>query len=600
MTSEAPMISVIIVTYKSEDYILFCLDSIYKSEPLHTEVIIVDNNSDDSTVPLIGEHYPKVKIIKNQENLGFAKGCNIGARHASGDIIYFLNPDCIVSESAISKMAAQAILPDVGIVGPLLIDGKGQTLLESAREIPSDASALIKILKLPLEKRYPYYRTIELENAIDAPVLCGASMCVKTALFNEVGGFDEDFFMYGEDIDLSVRVLGLGYRNICESAAKVIHFKGESSNKLDLGYHDHFYKALEIYKSKHGDTSSTSKEVGVSLLSSGLTWRGYLWEHGSRLISVIGDSMIIIVCLFLVQFLWSWVKSGSFLYYGRAKYLLIYIILTSLWILCLALAGTYLDDRQRKSTFLGACLGSVAVILLYAFLPESFRFSRMITLISSVLIPFFFLLRYRKADIRQTYLCTSSRELSQKTSDLYMPIGVEELKGLNQYNQVLWDIRSYGYEQIIEVMQLQPLSHRFLDPIRNAIWYSDDPAKSGDRGSIQSYYQIGRPTSRLHRRLWDLIVAVLLIPFIFFLPLYWRGRTFYKLRGLFLGKYTIVGYSDRYADLPPLPTPLIDMLDGKGVISDNTKVREYALKYTVSDDIFITITSIPRLFRSIL
>ena len=142
--------SIIIVTYNVEGFITFCIDSLLRQEDAgQLEIIVVDNASLDSSVSIIKDRYPDIRVIANDENLGFSKACNQGAELATGDTLVFLNPDCIVEESAISKLVEKAKDPDVGIVGPLLIDGGGCVLPESARELPTTMSGLNKILGLP-------------------------------------------------------------------------------------------------------------------------------------------------------------------------------------------------------------------------------------------------------------------------------------------------------------------------------------------------------------------------------------------------------------------------------------------------------------------
>jgi len=354
------LVSVVVVTYHSASYISYCLESLFRSEKVDLEIIVVDNFSTDETVKIVNDRWPNVQVISNNSNFGFAKACNIGARQASGGFLVFLNPDCIIGEETIATLAAKASESNVGLVGPLLLDGSGRLLPESARTVPTSAAALTKVLKLPFSHVAPYYATIEKDEAFVAPVLCGACLCVEKARYNTIGGFDESYFMYGEDVDLSVRFLDAGYQNICESGTSIIHFKGESSDKGSMIHHHHFYKALELYHDKHASPSSSVQGMGVSLLSRGLARQRYLFFHFRKWCIVIIDALLILSVLLSTQFAWSFIKSGLIDYYGYFRYLNRYILYTVIWMIVLGLSGVYHDGPKRKRAFLAWCSISAA------------------------------------------------------------------------------------------------------------------------------------------------------------------------------------------------------------------------------------------------
>ena len=137
-------------------------------------------------------------------------------------------------------------------------------------------------------------------------------MCIRDS--------DESYFMYGEDVDLSVRFIKSGYQNICESGTSIVHFKGESADKGSMDHHHHFYRALELYHTKHGSSSSTAQSFGVSLLSGGLARQRYLFFHFRKWSTLILDAMMILGILLVVQFAWSLIKSGTLDYYGYFRY----------------------------------------------------------------------------------------------------------------------------------------------------------------------------------------------------------------------------------------------------------------------------------------
>jgi GT2 family glycosyltransferase len=215
---------------------------------MDAEIIVVDNNSPDDSCQMIKELFPKVKLIENKSNDGFSKGNNIGVEIAQGEYLCILNPDTVVAEDTFSKLLKFAdTIPDLGILGCKLIDGNGKFLPESKRNIPTPMVSIKKILGYSK----PYYATHINENQIGkVSILVGAFMLIKKSVYLEVKGFDEDYFMYGEDLDLSYKVLKSGYQNYYNPETTVVHFKGESTLK-DKTYAKRFNGSMQLFFEKH-------------------------------------------------------------------------------------------------------------------------------------------------------------------------------------------------------------------------------------------------------------------------------------------------------------------------------------------------------------
>lgn len=241
-------LSVIILNYKVPFHLMLCIESAQKAlQNLDAEIIVVDNASEDQSVAWTTENFPKVKVIANPENSGFSKGNNIGIKEARGKYICLLNPDTVVPENTF-----QALLKfgqehsDAGAISPKYIDGTGNFLPESKRNLPTPKVALQKLLN----QSQNYYAELA-ENATGAvQILAGAFMLMRKDRYWEVGGLDEDYFMYGEDIDLCYKFLQAGYQNYYVGSEKIIHFKGESTVK-DATYRKRFYGAMHIFYQKH-------------------------------------------------------------------------------------------------------------------------------------------------------------------------------------------------------------------------------------------------------------------------------------------------------------------------------------------------------------
>lgn len=215
---------------------------------MEAEIIVVDNNSEDDSCQMVKDLFPEVVLIENKENFGFSKGNNIGIAHARGNYICVLNPDTVVAEdtfTAILKFATK--IPNLGIVGCRLIDGIGTFLPESKRNIPYVNVAFKKLLG---NSEMYYANHIKENETGKVAILVGAFMLMKRDVFHSINGFDEDYFMYGEDIDLSYKALKLGLDNYYFSETTIIHYKGESTLK-DRHYARRFYGAMQIFYKKH-------------------------------------------------------------------------------------------------------------------------------------------------------------------------------------------------------------------------------------------------------------------------------------------------------------------------------------------------------------
>lgn len=249
-------LSVIIVSYNVEHFLYLCLESVYAAtKNIHAEVIVIDNASEDQSVNMVRKQFPSTRVIANVDNLGFGKANNKAAKIAKGRYLCILNPDTIVSQTTFEQfIALHESNPNFGISGPQFTDGTGQFLRESKRGLPTIKAAVFKSLGLfklssHLFGQYYNLRLPQNQNG-KTDVLVGAFMFLRKQLYDQLEGFDENFFMYGEDIDISHRSLKLGMTNFYLSNAKVIHFKGESTPKNEA-YEKRFFNAMSYYYNKN-------------------------------------------------------------------------------------------------------------------------------------------------------------------------------------------------------------------------------------------------------------------------------------------------------------------------------------------------------------
>lgn len=251
-----PAVSVIIVSYKVRYYIEQCLNSVLRSVP-DAQILVVDNKSDDGSVEYLRNKFPQADIIANDYNAGFGKANNIALAKATGKYVLFLNPDTVVAErtipGCIDYMDAH---PEVGAVGVRMQYADGRFALESRRSLPTPSVSFWHMTGLsklfPKSKVFAKYHRTYLDKECECPidVVSGAYMFVRKEALDKVGGFDEDFFMYGEDIDLSYRILQAGYQNRY-LPLPIVHYKGESTIKTSYNYAKVFYDAMLIFVNKH-------------------------------------------------------------------------------------------------------------------------------------------------------------------------------------------------------------------------------------------------------------------------------------------------------------------------------------------------------------
>ena len=251
-------LSVVIVSYNVRHYLVQCLDSLYRAlDGVDAEVYVVDNHSKDGTPACIAAYGRGVKLIASNHNNGFARANNMAIRNATGEYVLMLNPDTLVGENTIKDcISFMDTHPEAGGVGVQMLKSDGEKALESRRGLPTPMTSLYKMCglcaKYPANKRFGRYymcgMSWEEPGRID--VISGAFFMTRRSALAQTGLLDEDFFMYGEDIDLSYRLLDKGFEN-WYLPSKILHYKGESTQKSSFRYVHVFYEAMLIFFRKH-------------------------------------------------------------------------------------------------------------------------------------------------------------------------------------------------------------------------------------------------------------------------------------------------------------------------------------------------------------
>lgn len=252
-------LSVIIVSYNVRDYLRESIRSVMAASPgPETEIIVVDNDSDDGSVTMIESEFPEVRLFASGSNEGFSAACNRGITASSGNFILILNPDTLIFPDSLSKaLFFMKSHPDAGAAGARMTDGDGRFLPESKRGFPSPLTSFFKLTGMwrlfPRSALFNSYYLGHLpeESTCRADILTGAFMLIRRKALEQAGLFDTRFFMYGEDIDLSWRIRMAGWHNYYLHDVRITHFKGKSALLSMESSVYHFYESMFLFAEKH-------------------------------------------------------------------------------------------------------------------------------------------------------------------------------------------------------------------------------------------------------------------------------------------------------------------------------------------------------------
>ncbi len=384
-------LSVIIVNYNVKYFLDQCLASVQKStKDIDSEIIVVDNNSVDGSCKMVESKYPQVKLIYNKENVGFSKANNQGIKEAKGRYILLLNPDTVVELDTLRKTVNfMDTHPDAGALGVQMVDGKGKYLPESKRGLPTPAVAFYKILGLsslfPQSKIFGRYHLgfLDRNKTHKVDVLAGAFMLLRKEVLDKIGLLDEDFFMYGEDIDISYRIIKAGYNNYYFPEARIIHYKGESTKKNSINYVFMFYNAMIIFAKKH--FSKKNARLFSFLINVAIYFRAtlaVLHRFVKKIILPLTDAAIIYSGVYVITEWWgSHVIKSS---YPTEFFMFVVPAYIAIWLLSVYLSGGYDKPVKLIKIIQGIVVGTMSILIIYALLPENLRFSRALIIFGAV------------------------------------------------------------------------------------------------------------------------------------------------------------------------------------------------------------------------
>jgi GT2 family glycosyltransferase len=388
-------LSVIIVNYNVRYFLEQCLYSVQKaSAGIDCEIFVVDNNSVDDSLKMVSEKFTEVKIIANTENYGFSKANNQAIEVAKGDYILLLNPDTVVEDDTFLKVISfMDTHPEAGGLGVKMVDGKGKFLPESKRGLPTPIVAFYKIFGLsklfPNSKTFGQYHLtyLDVDKIHEVDILSGAFLLMRKTVIEKIGGLDEDFFMYGEDVDISYRITQAGYKNYYFPETRIIHYKGESTKKSSVNYVLVFYNAMMIFAKKH--FSKKNARSFTLLIKMAIYFRAFLAilkRFTDRALLPFFDAVLIFSGIFFIQDYWA--HSVVFREHNGnypPEFMLIAVpIYILIWLISVYLSGGYDRPISLFRIFRGLFSGTVAILVFYSLLDETMRYSRAMILLGAL------------------------------------------------------------------------------------------------------------------------------------------------------------------------------------------------------------------------
>lgn len=595
-------LSVIIVNYNVQYFLENCLNSVYcSSKEIDFEVFVVDNNSVDGSLQMLNEKFPQVKVIANKDNLGFSVANNQAIKQASGEYVLLLNPDTVIEENNF-KVCCNFMDQHAksGGLGVKMVDGKGNFLPEAKRGLPTPAVAFYKIFGLsalfPKSEKFGQYHlgNLSKEENHEIEILSGAFMMMRKSVLDEIGLLDENFFMYGEDIDLSYRITQAGYTNHYLADTQIIHYKGESTKKSSINYVFVFYRAMAIFAKKH--FSNKNAQLFSTLINFAIYIRAglaVLTRTIKHILLPITDAVVLGTGVYLFKTYYEdnvkFIQGGAYPEevetFGIPMIILIYIV-------SMLFSGGYALPPKFKKLLNGIASGSVMLLITYSLLNEGYRFSRAIILSTVVIaftaIPLFrylmHLSKIRKFSVTKTQriaIVGQPEEIRRISSFLKKTlIDPEIIINVNSDNEgstdnTIFSARLYQLKDIIDIYDIsevifcaKDLSSEQIISQMGAIQKEDVDFKIAPpeslyiigSNSIESsgeYYILAsdtilKPVNQKNKRILDIFLSlffILLSPLLFWF-ISEKSNYFSNLFNILFGKYSFVGFysSDEVMD----------------------------------------------------
>ena len=636
-------LSVVIVNYNVRHFLEQALQSVRRaSVDLEVEVFVVDNNSVDDSVRMVREKFPEVILLVNAHNPGFAVANNQAIREASGRYVLMLNPDYVVVETTFRKcIDYMDAHPQAGGLGVRMIDGSGAFLPESKRSFTSPWVAFCKAFGLA--KLFPRSRVFNRYHLGDLPehevhevdVLSGAFMFLRKKMLDEIGLLDETFFMYGEDIDLSYRIIQAGYKNVYFPATTIIHYKGESTKKGSLNYVRTFYQAMIIFARKHFRDRRARLFIGMMQVAiyfrAALTLMSNWWQ---KALWPLLDRVVIYLGLVFLRSFWATYHFRDPDYYDDTTLYINFPLYVIIWLAAIFLSGGYDAKSHLRRLVRGVLVGTLVLSAVYGFLDLELRSSRALILLGAVwalvsTVSMRYLIhgfRYGNLNLHReeqdNLVIVGSLEETSRVKRLLQEANVQKniigtvsangeadpalfLSSLPQLDEV---VQIYRVDEVVfcakdlparSIMrwmtQLSPgVEFKILPEESASIIGSSNRNTSGELYTIDITYRIVEPLHKRNKRLLDIGLSFFLMGTWAFQVLWVRhpGNLWRNALQVLAGKKSWVGYQagvPGVTDLPRLRPGVLTPADGLGPLKVNESTASrlnflYAKDFHVNRD----------------
>ncbi len=592
-------LSIIIVNYNVKAFLQNCLLSIFKAvEKISSEIIVIDNASDDGSVEIIKKNFPQVKLIESKTNLGFSKANNIGLKIARGKYICLINPDTIVEEDTFLEMIRfMESHPDVGLAGCKILNPDGTFQLACRRSFPTPWVAFTKVFGLsklfPGSKIFARYNLTYLDEnqSYEVDAVSGSFMFLRKDVYEKIGGLDETFFMYGEDLDYCYRVKQAGYKVFYFHSTKIIHFKGESTKRSNIDELKHFYDAMRLFVRKHF-SSSWLVEMLLRLAINGRSALAFIGKRSLIIVAIILDFILFDFSILIAEQLYM--KISGFGGFPDYAYPTVFIIPGGSFVLLAYLLGSYEIKNLPISKLYISLMVSFLFTSSLTYFFKDYAFSRAILLITYVLL--FFVLpgwrvvakiifKYPKDSrqslfesktlivgtnesaaelinrLRRSYnfyydvvglIDKDHKRIGEKISDVEIIGSIDTLSKIireKNITEVIFASDFLPYNEILSIVatnQVQNVHFHLADKNYDFIISKKDVLELNELPLIQIEYNISMPVHRFIKRIFDLLVGFTLLctiyPFVLlrFLVSKKQNNLLYLFK-VIKGKYSLVG-----------------------------------------------------------
>lgn len=638
-------LSVIIVNYNVKYFLEQCLKAVQKAmHAIDGEVWVVDNNSVDGSVEMVSQKFPDIHLIANSKNTGFSVANNQAIKLAKGEYVLLLNPDTVVEEDSFSKcIAFMDSHPEAGALGVRMVDGSGNFLPESKRGLPTPEVALYKMFGLnklfPKSRKFGRYHLGFLpENEVnEVEVLAGAYMFMRRTALEKVGLLDEAFFMYGEDIDLSYRIIKGGYKNYYFPETSIIHYKGESTKKGSANYVRIFYQAMVIFARKH--YSGSKSGLLIFLINTFIYLRAFaalMYRFFSNWWLPMLDVLLLFAGMYFLKTYWE--EHIKYIKSYPSELMTIHVpYYIAFWV-----GFTYFGMGYQKPFLLrriikGIGIATIAILAVYGLFPEHLRFSRGLIILGSL----WAVIQMTLTRMFANYLSIGKLSLSNSASYKQIIVGgfeeanrikdmlgksfnnenfigfvltkrlgdephvlgtidkLEEIVRVFKAEEIVFCSKDVSAKEILEWMvKLGPkkVHYKIAPEASSFIIGSHSKNSTGEFFTEQITLRIADSAQRRKKRLFDLIASLILLILSPFWMILSHNKT-QKWRSIFevlRGKRSWVGYAptENEALLPPIQKGVYSTIQfSNQLINDPEMIQNlnysYARYYSIEKDLEI-------------